>query len=123
MKCPVMPGCARFCPLSGEGGHVSIHRIEDLKTKTRNKAKCVVWELRTRLARAGSLIPKDLWKFRIQSEAGNETAIRGAIRIGLAILDLTPTPVQVQTRAVGTSHAEARFQSAAHFGAQLFFNP
>jgi len=34
MKCPVMPGCARFCPLSGEGGRVSIHRIEDLKTGT-----------------------------------------------------------------------------------------
>jgi hypothetical protein len=30
------------------------------------------------------------------------------------------TPVQAQTRAVETRHAEPRFQSVAHFGAQPF---
>jgi len=78
-----MSGYTRLCPVPSpvrrRGGQVSIHRIEGLKTTTRNKAKCVVPEPRTRLARAGSLIPKDLWKFEIQSEANNETAIRGAM--------------------------------------------
>jgi hypothetical protein len=88
-----MSGYARLCPvlsLVRRRGDTSVYiGLRILKLRTRNKAKCVVPEPRTRLARAGSLIPKDLWKFKIQSEANNETAIRGATRIGPAVLDLT----------------------------------
>ena len=38
--CPVVSGCV---PCPEEGGHASIHRIEGLKTRTRNKGKVRVF--------------------------------------------------------------------------------
>jgi hypothetical protein len=110
-------------PCPEEGGHVSIHRIEDLKTKDQKQGKVRGSGAEDSAGSRGEFDSKGLME--IQNPIGGkhmEQLFAGLCALALLSLISPLIPVQAQTRAVETRHAEPRFQSVAHFGAQPFFN-
>jgi hypothetical protein len=60
MKCLVMPGCVRVCPLSGGGWTRQYTSDSVSENKDQKQGKVRGWGAEGSLAHAGSLIPKHL---------------------------------------------------------------